>query len=354
MSEEQVDQPGWDAIDDALEKVYGDQEPKHYRPLISYILGGNDPLDGISVYTAKEPARHWHFVTYGFSELYEKELEDKQTSGFGFELTFRLLKEEGEKEPPAWASNLLQNLARYVFNSGNVFKNGDYLDANGPICQDADTALTALAFIIDPDLPEIETVHGKMEFIQLVGTTAEELEAMQIWNTIGVLHAGSKHMPKYMTDLNRRTILDDTQVTEAIREGSEKEGSSTGFLFLDQADWQPMKKGIFKRQPARVSFGAKQASMLAKIIRGRKIKGDELRLVSKEVTIIVSFAEKAQVIEEASGVKLMLDEAAVEALEAELGPVEKEFSLPSLPDVIFDIVKTEIKDPQGNIVETIG
>ena len=56
------------------------------------MLGGNDPLDGISVYTAKEPIEHWHFVTYGFSELYEKETGDPENSGFGFELTFRLVK----------------------------------------------------------------------------------------------------------------------------------------------------------------------------------------------------------------------------------------------------------------------
>jgi len=61
--------------------------------------GGNDSLDRISVYTATEPMEHWHFVTYGFSELYEKEKEDPEHSGFGFELTFRLAKADRETEP---------------------------------------------------------------------------------------------------------------------------------------------------------------------------------------------------------------------------------------------------------------
>lgn len=34
--------PGWDAIDDALQKLYGEQEPKHYGALIPYAL--EDPI----------------------------------------------------------------------------------------------------------------------------------------------------------------------------------------------------------------------------------------------------------------------------------------------------------------------
>lgn len=40
-------------------------------------------------------------------------------SGYGFELTFRLKKQPGEAAPPAWPAELLQQLARYVFQTGN-------------------------------------------------------------------------------------------------------------------------------------------------------------------------------------------------------------------------------------------
>jgi len=39
-------------------------------------------------------------------------------SGFGFELTMRLKREAGETGPPTWPAELLQALARYVFQSG--------------------------------------------------------------------------------------------------------------------------------------------------------------------------------------------------------------------------------------------
>lgn len=46
--------PGWDAIDQTLEKVYGNTAPRHYGTTIKYMLGGEDPLDGISIYDNAE------------------------------------------------------------------------------------------------------------------------------------------------------------------------------------------------------------------------------------------------------------------------------------------------------------
>ena len=42
--------PGWDAIDTRLREVYGDQEPKHWGSVPKFMIGGKDPIDGISVY----------------------------------------------------------------------------------------------------------------------------------------------------------------------------------------------------------------------------------------------------------------------------------------------------------------
>lgn len=97
---------------------------------------GADPI--------KEPA-HWHYVTYGFTELGEKNSPNPDVSGFGFELTFRLkktpqeikaeaeqLKKDGGKRfenqgvayVPKWPVNMLQNLGRYVFNTRRTFDVG--------------------------------------------------------------------------------------------------------------------------------------------------------------------------------------------------------------------------------------
>jgi len=67
------DAVGWTAIDHQLDQLYPDQEPKHFGPIIKYMLGGEDPLDGISIYESKEQEDHLHLISYGFSELYYNE-----------------------------------------------------------------------------------------------------------------------------------------------------------------------------------------------------------------------------------------------------------------------------------------
>ncbi len=353
MSEE-ITAVGWDAIDQALAKVYGDQEPMHYGTMIPYSLGGQDPLDGISAYKSESPFPHWHFVTYGFSELYEKELENKEYSGYGFELTFRLVRHENEEEPPAWALNLLQNMGRYVFNSGNVFRKGDYLDANGPICLDADTQLTALAFTHDPELAEMDTPNGRMEFIQMVGISGDELEAMQTWNTLGVLEAGIEQIPSYITDLTRPSLLQNPKVQEAVERGIEEEGSNTGFLFVDQLAWEKGKKGWFNKQSNVMQLGAKQAEVISKLLRGRILKNKNLSLVGQQITILFKADDQVGYHVTEQEVTITLNKDAVEELSQKLVPQEGQFTISTLAGVSFQILKTHIKNQEGAVVKTIG
>ena len=170
---------GWDAITARFDQLYPDQtNPKHYGTLIKYRFGGNDPLDGISIYDGGD---FWHFVTYGFSDLYEKHPEDSpEWSGAGFELTVKLKKlswtDEDELKNIA---GVLQSLARYAFSSKRGFapyeyiwtKQTDGFDRNGK------SKLTGFATLPD-EAGIIETPHGKVEFICVVGLTDKELRGI--------------------------------------------------------------------------------------------------------------------------------------------------------------------------------
>lgn len=83
-------------------------------------------------------------MTYGLTELYDKTSPRADESGFGFELTLRLTREQGEMDPPAFALNFLQNLARHVFGSGHVFSHGHTMDLNGPIALGRTTRIAAV------------------------------------------------------------------------------------------------------------------------------------------------------------------------------------------------------------------
>src|SRR6478609_4713997 len=115
--------PGWDALDERLKEVYGDQEPQHWGTSVKYMLGGPDPLDGISMYECRDGGRdHLHFSTYGYSSLYyDEESVGEDWSRYGLEMTFRLASSLPPAEEPLWLLNLLQNLAKYVFKSNKPF-----------------------------------------------------------------------------------------------------------------------------------------------------------------------------------------------------------------------------------------
>ncbi|MGQ8872660.1 suppressor of fused domain protein [Paenibacillus sp. TSA_86.1] len=346
---------GWDAIDQAMRQLYGEQEPKHYGTAIPYMLGGPDPLDGISVYAADTPMPHWHFVTYGFSELYDKESDDASRSGYGFELTFRLTRCETELEPPAWALNLLQNMARYVFNSGNLFQPGDYLDANGPICLNSDTLLTALAFIEDPDLSELRTPNGSVQFIQMVGMTCRELEMIQSWNTRSFLSSCESYMPKYVTDLMRNSYADIPSVIKATELGIEEDGSSTAFLFIQQLNWEsPRKKLLQKNMPAKLQLGAKQTTLLSSILRSRIAKKATLSLIGPDVNIVLEAGDQPSLLEADREVRLTVNLQAVEEIASKLRPQAGSFEVTSLDKLQIEILPTHIKDQEGNVIKTIG
>lgn len=201
------DAVGWLSIDAELEKNYPNQEPKHFGTIIKYRLGGEEPLDGISVYESNVQEPHYHFVSYGFSELYyEEEKAGGEFSKFGIELTFRLKRENNENFH--WAMNLMQNLAKYVFKSGKWFDEFHFIPANGPIKLESDTDITALAFVADPELGKIDTPHGELTFLQMVGLTSNEYEQLKnspkLEETEKLIAKLKQSNPLLITDLDRK------------------------------------------------------------------------------------------------------------------------------------------------------
>lgn len=203
-----TDSIGWDAIDGALRQLYGAAKPLHLGTRHPWALGGRDPLDGISIFARPGPIPHWHYISYGMSELYHKESSDPEVSGWGFEFTFRLVRRPDDAEPPIWAANLLQNLGRYVFDSGKWFEPGHTMKASGPIATDhADCAIRALTFAIDPELGAIGTPNGSVKFLQVVGLTLEEYEAAKGGAAPALLERLSPRLPLYVTDIDRGSLL---------------------------------------------------------------------------------------------------------------------------------------------------
>jgi hypothetical protein len=185
---DELPSPGWQAIDDAMAHLYGDQQPRHvgYYPPMAL----SDNLQGCSAYDA---GSHWHFVSYGMSELYVPGPEaDPSISGWGYEFTFRLTK-NGESEPPDWPFTLINALANDANRRGVLYTAGDRIDIGKaitgyPNVEDVPpTRLTVLALTQDTELPERQTPNGRLGFLQLVGVTADQKAHMLARTTAEVL-----------------------------------------------------------------------------------------------------------------------------------------------------------------------
>lgn len=206
------DAVGWQAIDDALEKVYGEIEPRHYGPLcgIHHAAGGSDPIDGASIYDASAQSPHQHIISYGMSELYyDTEKAGGEFSKWGFEFTMRIAPFEGDETDPMWAVQMMNNLARYVNNSGRWFEENQYIPAGGPIRLNTDSEITGLIFTPDPELGTIQTPHGSLTFLQMVGITDQELEALKANSSTEAVKTLIEKLrqenPLLITDLTRKS-----------------------------------------------------------------------------------------------------------------------------------------------------
>ncbi|WBB65367.1 suppressor of fused domain protein [Micromonospora sp. WMMD812] len=192
--------PGWDAIDAALSLLYPGVEPRHVGYLPPAAFSAN--LQGCSSYPA---AGHWHYVTYGLSELYTPGPDDdREWSGWGFELTLRVVR-GSEDEAPGWPFTVLNHLANFINGQGVLVEDGHRMDLRQPVTghphtDGPDTGLTVFAFTVDPQLDTIDTPNGKVTFYQAVGVTPEEKTRMQQASTRQVLDQMTGSNPLLVTD----------------------------------------------------------------------------------------------------------------------------------------------------------
>ena len=178
IQEDENYSPGWQAIDDAFEKLYPGQEPDHFGTLITSraIFGGEEYLDGFSVYTS--PKGYKHLVTYGMTVLYgDEEAFGGEWNGWGYEMTMKL--RENDTENCKWAIDMMSNLARYTYKSERFFEPNQYVKGNGTSLHiGEDSMITALLLVRDTEAETQMSVYGKTEFIQLVGITESDIKAI--------------------------------------------------------------------------------------------------------------------------------------------------------------------------------
>lgn len=205
--------PGWLAIDEALDALYPGVTPPHLGAELHAraIVGGPEYIDGYSLFPS--PHGYQHLVTYGMSTLYvDEEAFGGEFSGWGYEMTMKVAA-PGPDEC-RWAVDSMSRLGRYTYTAKRWFEPWQFISGRGePLRQGDPTLLTGYLCVPDTELAGIDTVHGRVDFLQLVGITQPELEWVAGESPDGaterarelarrMVEAGDPHL---VTDLARTT-----------------------------------------------------------------------------------------------------------------------------------------------------
>lgn len=144
-------------------------------------------------------------MTYGMTELYtDEEAFGGEWSRWGYEMTIKL--KEDSVEDCKWAINMLSNLARYTYTKKKFFEPMQFIAGNGSSLHiGIESSITALLVVNDTECSGIDTVHGRVEFMQLVGITQRELEILkEDYTQAGLLYENMrKDNPHLATDMKR-------------------------------------------------------------------------------------------------------------------------------------------------------
>jgi hypothetical protein len=168
--------PGWEAIDAAFDGLYPGITPPHLGAAMPAraMFGGEEYIDGYSIFPSTNG--YQHLLTYGMSSLYvDEESFGGEFSGWGYEMTMKV-RASGPDEC-RWAVSSLSNLGRYTYKSERWFEPFQFISGQGrPLQSESDTILTSYLTVPDTEVAGIDTIHGRVDFIQLVGITQPELD----------------------------------------------------------------------------------------------------------------------------------------------------------------------------------
>lgn len=139
----------------------------------------------------------------------EKETDNPEYSGYGMEFTFKLKKDnyEDEEKEIKCICGILQAIARITFSKGEIFNVFEYLYTGQTTGIDVKQQSNITGFITVPDnkFQTLNTPNGKVEFVEFIGVTNKEIEAVKNKEiTVKELY---EKIGSDIIDYNRETII---------------------------------------------------------------------------------------------------------------------------------------------------
>lgn len=294
----------------SLQCYLSEKNPTEHDPFIArgygqpQWMGGFEALDGVFVYInpendeTDEPS-YFHFVTIGLSDLYGDGRVRFPTfagcSGFGIELTIKVRKLSNSRDEPipCWPINILQFLARYVFETGTRICAGDDIPLTDPIMPGS--RLNNLLTRKDEKYSTYNSPNGTIDFVQIVPVTQEEFDAAHNWKATEIINLMEEIDPNLMiTDVSRDESIFELapEIEILVKEETNSKGSDVGsysvYCAWDVIDQRNHESGEVL-ELYRLKLSPKAAVTLQRAISSRFRHGRHLTLKSPDELHAITF-----------------------------------------------------------------
>jgi hypothetical protein len=272
---------GESTIEQALLDAYPDAEPVCF----SVPEPGGHELAGCIAIRREEPVPHWVVVSRGFSELGEKTGDDPEVSGWGFELTCRL-PARSEEPDFGWVVSWMENVAQHLNEQVSVIDTCHHM----PMWQTADEdELAAVVFVEEPVIEPTRSRNGNVTFLQMVGLTNGEYEALQAWDPASLIELVRARDPLLLTDAARASYMRQPDFARAVAEGHARDGSSTAILHRVPILWSAGPDGIEVHLSVE-AVGLVKWAIGARLAHGNPmfLYGERRRMVRPDGSLAVS------------------------------------------------------------------
>ena len=121
----------------------------------------------------------------------------------------------------------MQGIAEYLASSGALLEPFHH---KGMTQTASDDEICGLVFAPDPLLRETRSIAGAFSFLQMVGLTRNELDALRSWDARHFVELVQERNPLLLTDARRTSYFRDPAFARAVEQGIERDGSSTAVL----------------------------------------------------------------------------------------------------------------------------
>lgn len=263
---------GESTIEQALLEAYPGSAP------VRFALEERERLDfaGCLALRVEKPVPHWVVVSRGFTELGEKVEEDPEVSGWGFELTCRL---PARTEEPdfGWILGWMQSISVQLSEKVSTLEPYQHLPVWRPRSEDE---LAAVVVVDDAELRPTRSQNGYFTFLQMVGITAGEHQALDDWDARGVVNLIRQRDPLLLTDARRASYLRDPTFARAVEDGREREGSSKGVHHNVAMFW------IATPQEIQIHLSVEAARIVKAAMKARLAHGNPMHLFGERRRIV--------------------------------------------------------------------